>query len=184
MGASQIPNGSGHYSRHRGEKYAKRNYNSRWAARRSMMRRWALDWIEMGTYPCTGGKQEENGKLHYHFGHSSARERWEGWKDLQQFRFRHNVLFRLFALRRTLRYLVKGGKHTGAHKGGSVIKPAKPYSNPKNQAKRARRNANVARRKEFVANGDRFTECPQHGPQLELNVPGLTGGEFVCIECI
>ena len=182
MPVNQIPNGKGHYSRHRGERFEKRNYTSRWQARKSMMRRWMLDWVEMGTYPCTGGKQEENGKLHYHFGHSSARERWEGWKELQRFRLRHHVLFRLYAVRREARYLIKGGKHTGAHKDGSGS--GKPFSNPKNQAKRARRNANIARRKQFIANGDRFTECPKHGPQLELNVPGLTGGEFVCIECI
>jgi hypothetical protein len=172
MSLNQIPNGKGHYSRHRGEKYAKRNYDSRWQARKSMMRRWVLDWIEMGTYPCTGGKQEENGALHYHFGHSSARERWEGWKDLQRFRLRHHVLFKLYAVRRELRYVVKGGKHTGAH----------PPS--KNTLKNRRRNANAARRKLYEANGDRWVQCPYHGPQLELNVPGLTGGEFVCIECI
>jgi hypothetical protein len=179
MSVNQMPNGKGHYSRSRGEKYEKRNYPSRFAARRSLVRRWVLDWIEMGTYPCTGGQQEENGKLHYHFGHSSARERWEGWKDLQRYRLRHNVLFRLYNLRRKARNLVKPSaraKDTGAHMDAKALE--------KRRAKRARRSANIKRRKQFQANGDRYVECPKHGPQLALNVTGLTGGEFVCLECI
>jgi hypothetical protein len=178
MSVNQMPNGKGHYSRNRGEKYEKRNYPTRFAARRSMVRRWALDWIQMGTYPCTGGKQEENGKLHYHFGHSSARERWEGWKDLQRYRLRHNVLFRLYNLRRKARNLVKPSaraKDTGAHTAEERAKM---------RAKRQRRDANAKRRKQFIENGDNWTQCPDHGPQLALNVPGLTGGQFVCIECI
>lgn len=171
MPVNQMPNGKGHYSRHRGERYEKRNYASRWQARKSMMRRWVLDWIEMGTYPCTGGKQHENGKLHYHFGHSSARERWEGWKDLQQYRFKRRVLFPLYTVRRRVRHLLDRTPDTGYMSGNN------------RRAKNNRRNHNAARRKHYEAQGTPWTQCPKHGPQEVFTVPGVAN-EPTCVKCI
>jgi hypothetical protein len=54
----------GHKTR---EGVTKRNYPTRFAARKALLRRLVLDWVEMGTYPCTSGNV-----LHYHFGHSHA----------------------------------------------------------------------------------------------------------------
>jgi hypothetical protein len=160
----QTPNGRGHYSRHNGVKYSKRNYKSRFQARKALVRRILLDIAEMGTYPCTGGQQKENGKLHYHFGHSSPRERWEGWKDLQQYRFQHRVMFKLFAARRVARNVVTGKKHTGAHKGPS---------------KSVRRRANARKRKEEAG----MQVCSKHGWQQFVVLPGLAV-EPTCIECV
>lgn len=111
----QYPNGKGHYTGSRGEggnRRPKRRYPTRTAARKGLLRRLVRDWLEMGTYPCTGGDNE----LHYHFGHSTPRERWDSWKDLQAYRFKYRVLVRYYEARRRVRYFAKGGTHTGAHK--------------------------------------------------------------------
>lgn len=104
----QYPNARGH--RLRGTDKPKRSYPTRWAARKAVVRRIALDMVEMGTYPCTSGN-----RLHYHFGHSSPRQRWESWKQLQRYRLGKYGKRPYYTLRLRLRFLFTGKIHKGAH---------------------------------------------------------------------
>lgn len=108
----QYPNSKGHKSR---TNHIKQNYPSRFAARKALFRRLVLDWVEMGTYPCTSGVDARGGKLHYHFGHSTPRQRYEGWKALQRWRFRRLVQHPYYEGKRRVRYLFTGKIHSGAH---------------------------------------------------------------------
>lgn len=106
--SGQYPNARGHKLRNSNK--PKRSYPTRLQARKSLVRRILLDMVEMGTYPCTSGD-----KVHYHFGHSTLQQRWDGWKALQRWRRDRLVKHPYYEAKRRFRYLVTGKIHSGAH---------------------------------------------------------------------
>lgn len=75
------PHSKGHYVGGGKTRKPKVSYKTRGAARNALVRRLIRDWLEMNTYPCTGGGGEGSGAdLHFHFGHSTPKQRWSTWK--------------------------------------------------------------------------------------------------------
>ena len=159
----QYINSKGHKTR---KGIVKRNYPNRFQARKALLRRIALDWLEMGTYPCNSGNE-----LHYHFGHSTPRQRWESHLQLQRWRYGRFVKRPYYEGRQRLKYLFTGKLHQGAHIG--------PSQSARRRAREAAKPAPPIRPEPL-----RYTHCHEHGTQRALNVPGMTGGEWICIECI